>query len=87
MLIRSLLGQATDSKILYVAFKRSMKPEELAQFEERASEIDSAFESDDETLAKVKMADKAEKATGQGHVQITQLCTLMVENQVEASGT
>ena len=38
MLIRSLLGQAIDSKILYVAFK-SMKPEELAQFEERASEV------------------------------------------------
>ena len=86
MLIRSLLGQAIDSKILYVAFKRSMKPEELAQFEERASEvIDSAFESSiDETLAKVKMADKAEmKRLRARDMQITQLCTLMVENQVE----
>jgi len=87
MLLRNLLSQAIDSKLLFLAFKRSMKPEELEQFEERATEIvDNAFvTSIDETLALVKAADKQEmKRLRAKDIQITQLCTLMVEHDVES---
>ncbi len=86
MLLRNLLIQAIDSKILYLAFKRSMKTEELEEFEERASEvINSAFASSiKEILPKVKTADKAEmKRLRATDMQVTQLCTLMVEHQVD----
>ena len=87
MLLRNMLSQAIDSKLLYLAFKRSMKPEELGQFEERATEIvDNAFvTSIDETLVMVKVADKQEmKRLRAKDIQITQLCTLMVEHDVES---
>ncbi|MCH2371818.1 MAG: peptidylprolyl isomerase [Pirellulales bacterium] len=87
MLLKNLLSQAIDSKLLYLAFKRSMKPEELEQFEERATElVDNAFlTSIDETLLLVKSADKQEmKRLRAKDIQIAQLCTLMVEHDVES---
>ena len=86
VLLRNLLLQAIDSKLLFLAFKRSMKPEELEQFEERATEIvNNAFVSSiEETLPQVKVADKQEiKRLRARDMQVTQLCTLMVEHEVE----
>ena len=86
VLLRSLLLQAIDSKLLFLAFKRSMKPEELEQFEERAKEIvNNAFVSSiEETLPQVKVAGKQEmKRLRARDMQVTQLCTLMVEHEVE----
>ncbi|MEE2676294.1 MAG: peptidylprolyl isomerase [Planctomycetota bacterium] len=87
MLLKNLLSQAIDSKLLYLAFKRSMKPEELEQFEERATEVveDAFLTSIDETLLLVKSADKQEmKRLRAKDIQIAQLCTLMVEHDVES---
>tara|TARA_B100000945_G_C20417480_1_gene615892 strand:+ start:579 stop:1928 length:1350 start_codon:yes stop_codon:yes gene_type:complete len=86
VLLRSLLSQAIDSKLLYLAFKRSMKPEELEQFQERATEVvtDAFVSSIDETLPKIKNADKQElKRLQSMDMQISQLCTLMVEHNAE----
>ncbi len=86
ILMQNLLLQAIDSKLLFLAFKRSMKPEELEQFEERAEQIvNSAFVSSmEETLPLVKKADKQEmKRLRAKEMQIAQLCTLMVEHEVE----
>ena len=86
VLLRSLLLQAIDSKLLFLAFKRSMKPEELEQFEERATEVvNNAFVSSiEETLPQVKVADQQEmKRLRARDMQVTQLCTLMVEYEVE----
>ncbi|MBH57978.1 MAG: hypothetical protein CMJ82_12425 [Planctomycetaceae bacterium] len=86
MLLSNLLLQAIDSKLLFLAFKRSMKPEELEQFEERATEVvNNAFVSSiEETLPQVKVADKqAMKRLRARDMQIAQLCTLMIEHEVE----
>jgi hypothetical protein len=42
ILLTTLLQQAIDAKVLYVAFRKSLKPEELKTLDERIDSVSSA---------------------------------------------
>jgi len=86
-LLGMLLQQAIDSKVLYVAFRRSLKSEELETLEERLDMVageafDGAIE---EMLPRVQTADKKGlKELRQEDMHVTQLCMLMAADNVES---
>ena len=86
ILLTTLLGQAIDAKVLYVAFRKSLKSDELATLDERidsvaAAAFDGALE---EMLPRVKAADKNElKQLRQEDMHLAQLSILMVANDAE----
>jgi hypothetical protein len=86
ILLTTLLQQAIDAKVLYVAFRKSLKPDELKTLDERidsvsAAAFDGALE---EMLPRVKAADKKElKQLRQEDMHLAQLSILMVADGAE----
>ncbi|MBT6848132.1 MAG: hypothetical protein HOA14_12030, partial [Planctomycetaceae bacterium] len=86
ILLTTLLQQAIDAKVLYVAFRKSLKQDELKTLDERidsvsAAAFDGALE---EMLPRVKAADKKElKQLRQEDMHLAQLSILMVADDAE----
>jgi hypothetical protein len=86
ILLTTLLQQAIDAKVLYVAFRKSLKPDELKTLDERidsvsAAAFDGALE---EMLPRVKAADKNQlKQLRLEDMHLAQLSILMVADDAE----
>jgi len=86
ILLTTLLQQAIDAKVLYVAFRKSLKPEELKTLDERIDSVSSAaFDGAlEEMLPRVKAADKKQlKQLRQEDMHLAQLSILMVADEAE----
>jgi hypothetical protein len=86
ILLTTLLQQAIDAKVLYVAFRKSLKPDELKTLDERIDSVSvAAFDGAlEEMLPRVKAADKKElKQLRQEDMHLAQLSILMVADGAE----
>ena len=86
ILLTTLLQQAIDAKVLYVAFRKSLKPDELKTLDKRIDSVSvAAFDGAlEEMLPRVKVADKKElKQLRQEDMHLAQLSILMVADDAE----
>jgi len=86
ILLTTLLQQSIDAKVLYVAFRKSLKPDELETLDERIDSVSTAAFDDalEEMLPRVKTADKKElKQLRQEDMHLAQLSILMVADEAE----